>query len=80
MAGSSNDFIGLDSATLSTLKTAYVNAITAVASNQSYSLNGRALTRANLSELRAALGQILAAIAYTDGSTTNETLVSFTGL
>jgi hypothetical protein len=80
MAGSSNAFIGLDLATLTALQTAYVSAITALASNQSYSLNGRALTRANLPDVTATLGQINAAIADANGTTNDRTLVSFTGL
>jgi hypothetical protein len=79
MAGSSNAFIGLPLATLTALQTAYVSALTALASNQSYSLNGRALTRANLADVKAALGEINAAIAYENGDTNSETLVSFTG-
>lgn len=80
MAGSSNAFIGLDLATLQSLQTAYVSAITALASNQSYSLNGRSLNRADLAAVRDTLGQINAAIADAQGTTTDNTLVSFTGL
>lgn len=79
MAGSSNAFIGLDLATLTTLQTAYVSALTALASNQSYSLNGRALTRANLPDVKDTLGEINAAIADINGTTNDRTLVSFTG-
>lgn len=75
-----NPFIGLDSATLSSLRTAYVAAITALASNQSYSLNGRSLTRSNLSEVKETLSQIIAAQADAAGTTTDVTYVSFTGL
>lgn len=79
MAGS-NAFIGLPLATLQTLQTAYVNAVTALASNQSYSLNGRTLQRADLDKVVGTLGQINAAIADASEATTNRTLVSFTGL
>lgn len=80
MAGtSSNPFIGLTLAQLQSLQAAYLNAVTALATAQSYTLNGRSLQRANLPELTATLGQINAAIADADGSTTNTTLVSFTG-
>jgi hypothetical protein len=47
-----NPFIGLDSATLATLKTAYTNAIVSLAQNQAYSLNGRSLTRSNLNDVK----------------------------
>lgn len=78
MAGS-NAFIGLPFATLQTLQTAYVNAVTALASNQSYTLNGRTLQRADLDKVTNTLGQINAAIADASGISTTRTLVSFTG-
>lgn len=78
MAGS-NAFIGLPFATLQTLQTAYVNAVTALASNQSYTLNGRTLQRADLDKVTNTLGQINAAIADASGTSTTRTLVSFTG-
>ncbi len=80
MAGSSNPFIGLSLSQLQTLQTAYLAAVTALATSQSYSLNGRTLQRANLPEVTQTLGWINAAIADADGSTTSRTLVSFTGL
>jgi hypothetical protein len=80
MAASSNPFIGLPLATLQTLQTAYVAAVTALASNQSYSLNGRTLQRADLDKVMTALGQINGAIADAQGTSTNRTLVSFNGL
>lgn len=76
----SNAFDGLDLATLTTLQTAYVAAIVALAANQSYSLNGRSLNRANLPDVRDTLGQINAAIASISETSTNVTCVSFTGL
>jgi len=75
-----NPFIGLDAATLATLKTAYVAALLALAKNQAYSLNGRSLTRSNLSEVKTTLGQITAAQQIESGDTTDSTLISFTGL
>jgi len=75
-----NPFLGLDAATLATLKTAFTEALLAVAKNQAYSLNGRSLTRANLSEIKTTLGQIVAAQQAADGSAPDSTLVSFTGL
>ena len=75
-----NPFIGLDTATLQTLKAADVSALTALAQNQAYSLNGRSLTRSNLTEVKTTLGQLQAAIDWNANDSTNETLVSFTGL
>lgn len=75
-----NPFIGIDTATLLTLKTAYVAALVSLAQNQGYSLNGRSLTRANLTEVKTTLGQITAAIDWNDNDGVNQTLVSFTGL
>ena len=75
-----NPFIGLDTATLQILKAAYVSALSALAQNQAYSLNGRSLTRSNLTEVKTTLGQLQAAIDWNANDSTNETLVSFTGL
>lgn len=75
-----NPFRGLDAATLSQLKTAYTNAVIALASNQSYSLNGRSLTRSSLTEVKATLGQIVAAQQELSGEGVSETHISFTGL
>jgi hypothetical protein len=75
-----NPFLGLDAATLATMKTAYINAVLALAQNQAYSLNGRSLTRSNLTEVKNTLGQIIAAEQSALGQTTDTTLVSFTGL
>lgn len=75
-----NPFQGLDAATLAQLKTAFTDALLAVAKNQAYSLNGRSLTRANLTEIKGTLGQIIAAQQALDGTATDTTLVSFTGL
>ena len=80
MAASSNPFFGLPLATLQALQTAYVAAVTALASNQSYSLNGRTLQRADLDKVMTALGQINGAIDNAQGTSTNRTLVSYTGL
>ena len=80
MAGSSNAFIGLDLATLQSLQSDYVAAIRALAVSQSYSLTGRSLTRSDLGLVKATLGEINAAIADAQGTSTTETLVSFTGL
>lgn len=73
----SNPFIGLDSATLSTLKTSAVNCLSAILVNQSYSLNGRTLTRANLSEVKDMIGQLQAALDIANGNTAEVTHVRF---
>jgi hypothetical protein len=75
-----NPFLGLDATTLATFKAAYTAAVLALAQNQAYSLNGRSLTRANLTEVKNTLGQIIAAEQAALGQTTDTTLVSFTGL
>lgn len=71
-------FYGLDSATLDTLKTAYTNAIVAVATaGQSYSISGRAFTRADLKELNATLAEIIAAQNQANGTGINQTYARF---
>lgn len=75
-----NPFLGLDAATLATLKTKTLDAIQAVLLNQSYSLNGKSVSRADLAQLNQMLGQIVDAIDYGSGATTDTTFVSFTGL
>lgn len=75
-----NPFIGLPIATLSSLQSAYIACITALASNQSYSLNGRTLTRVDLEKVSATLANINSAIDLANGNTTSRTYVSFTGL
>lgn len=80
MATSFNPFIGLPLATLQTLQSEYIAAVRALAVSSGYTLNGRSVTRSDLTQVMAALGQINAAIADAEGNTTNSTLVSFTGL
>jgi hypothetical protein len=74
-----NPFLGLDSATLSILKIKTLDAIQAVLLNQSYSLNGKSVSRADLAALNQMLGQIVDAQAYGNGDTTDTTFISFTG-
>lgn len=58
-----SDFFGLPVATLEELRDEYVAAIKAVATNGvSYSIGGRSLSRANLTEMRNTLGDIMAAL------------------
>lgn len=77
--GTNNPFEGLDAGTLNTLKTETIAAIRACLVNSSYSLNGKSVTRADLGRLTTMLGQIEAAIAWTDGTSTDVTFVSFNG-
>jgi hypothetical protein len=77
--GNDNPFEGLDLATLATLKTETLAAIRAVLVNSSYSLNGKSVTRADLSRLTVMLGQIVAAIDYQNGTSADVTYVSFNG-
>lgn len=79
MASTSNPFLGLDAATLTTLKSKTLDAIQAVLLNQSYSLNGKAVTRANLPDLNQMIGQLQAALDFANGTTATNTFVSFTG-
>ena len=74
-----NPFIGLDSATLATLKTKTLDAIQAVLLNQSYSLNGKSVSRADLAALNNMVGNIQDAINNVTGSSTNATYISFNG-
>ena len=74
-----NPFDGLDASTLATLKTAYTDCLIAIAKNQAYALNGRSLTRANLSEVKSTLGEIQSALDLANGTTAAVTHVNFTG-
>jgi hypothetical protein len=74
-----NPFLGLDSATLATLKTKTLDAIQAVLLNQSYSLNGKSVSRADLAQLNNMLGNLQDAINDANGSSTDTTFVSFNG-
>jgi len=74
-----NPFIGIDTGTLATLKTETIAAIRASLLNQSYSLNGKSVSRADLGRLNIMLGQIQAAIDDANGETDTVTFVSFNG-
>ena len=74
-----NPFLGLDSATLATLKTKTLDAIQAVLLNQSYSLNGKSVSRADLAQLNNMLGNLQDAINDANGRSTDTTFVSFNG-
>jgi hypothetical protein len=75
-----NPFIGIELATLQALKVKTVSAIEAVLLNQSYSLNGKSVSRADLGRLNEMLGQLQGAIDEGNGSTDTVTFASFNGL
>jgi hypothetical protein len=72
-----NPFLGLDGATLATLKTKTLDAIQAVLLNQSYSLNGKSVSRADLAQLNNMLGNIQDAINDVNGTSTDTVFISF---
>lgn len=74
-----NPFLDVDVATLTMLKGKVLDAIQACLLNTSYSLNGKSVTRADLGQLNKMLGNIVDAIEYQSGNTTDTTFVSFTG-
>lgn len=76
-----SDFFGLPLETLVELRDEYIAAIKAIAVNGvSYSIGGRSLSRANLTEMRDALAAIIAAINQTSGSRRRVTYASFSGV
>jgi hypothetical protein len=77
---SSNPFLGLDAGTLATLKAETLDAVRAVLKNQSYSLNGKSVSRADLDKLNVMLGQLTDALSFANDDTSTQTFVSFTGL
>ena len=75
-----SDFYGLPVATLTELRDEYVSAIKAVATNGvSYSIGGRSLSRANLTEMRNTLGDLTAAIDRASGSRRRTLYADFSG-
>ncbi len=76
-----SDFYGLPTATLKELRDEYVAAIKAVAINGvSYSIGGRSLSRANLTEMRNTLGDITAALDRASGRRRRTLHASFAGV
>lgn len=76
-----SDFFGLPTATLEELRDEYVAAIKAVAVNGvSYSIGGRSLSRANLTEMRNTLGDLLTAIERAGGRRRRTLLCDFSGV
>ncbi len=59
------------------MKTAYVDALKAVALGQSYSISGRSLQRADLAEIKDTIREITAAQANANGTRVTSTLVNF---
>lgn len=79
MGSLSNPFFGIDLATLTSLKSRTLDAIQAVLLNQSYSLNGKSVNRADLDKLNLMLGQLQAAIDDANNQSTTVSFVSFNG-
>lgn len=79
MGALSNPFFGIDLGTLNSLKTKTLDAIQAVLLNQSYSLNGKSVSRADLDKLNLMLGQLQAAIDDANNQSTTVSYVSFNG-
>lgn len=74
-------FFGLPIATLEELRDEYVDAIKAIATNGvSYSIGGRSLSRANLTELRDTLADIIAAIDRSSGNRRRTLYADFSGV
>lgn len=74
-------FFGLPIATLEELRDEYVDAIKAIATNGvSYSIGGRSLSRANLTELRETLADILSAIDRASGNRRRTLYADFSGV
>lgn len=70
---SSNPFLGLSSAQLTQLQTDFLDCLTSIAvGNQSYTVNGRQFTRANLSEVKSTLAEIAQAIRAEGGTARTE--------
>jgi len=76
-----SDFFGLPVATLEELRDEYVAAIKAVATNGvSYSIGGRSLSRANLTEMRNTLGDIMAALDRSSNRRRRTLYADFSGV
>lgn len=70
----SGKFIGLSTATLTTMLAEWQACLTSIATaNQSYSLAGRSFTRANLSEVSDMVAELQYAINLSAGTTVRRT-------
>lgn len=76
-----SDFFGLPLATLEELRDEYVAAIKAIATNgMSYSIGGRSLSRANLTEMKNTLADIQGAIDRLANSRRRTLYADFSGV
>jgi hypothetical protein len=74
-------FFGLPIATLEELRDQYIDALKAIATNGvSYSIGGRSLSRANLTEVKETLADILAAIDRSSGNRRRTLYADFSGV
>jgi hypothetical protein len=74
-------FFGLPIATLEELRDEYVDALKAIATNGvSYSIGGRSLSRANLTEVKETLADILSAIDRASGTRRRTLYADFSGV
>jgi hypothetical protein len=63
-------FVGLSSSQLATMQTEWLNCLSAIAANQSYSMSGRSFTRADLAQVRETLSEINHALSLANGTLT----------
>lgn len=74
-------FFGLPVATLTELRDEYVAALKAIATNGvSYSIGGRSLSRANLSEIKETLADIISALDRASGNRRRTLHADFSGV
>jgi len=74
-------FFGLPRDVLEELRDEYVAAIKAVATNGvSYSIGGRSLSRANLTEMRHTLAEIISAVDRASGNRRKTLYADFSGV
>lgn len=74
-------FFGLPVATLTELRDEYIAALKAIAMNGvSYSIGGRSLSRANLSEIKETLADIISALDRASGNRRRTLYADFSGV
>lgn len=74
-------FFGLPVATLTELRDEYIAALKAIATNGvSYSIGGRSLSRANLSEIKETLADIISALDRASGNRRRTLYADFSGV
>lgn len=74
-----NPFFGLDSATIATLTAETLDGMKAVLRNQSYTIEGKSVARAELNAYKETLGQLVDAQKFNSGETTDTTFISMNG-